>query len=168
MNKSNMMNIIARISLILTIAVFFILVFNVTYLILSILVWSFNIKSEIFYPVIGALIPIVLLINMIILLHACDYKENLIFYYSLTKNDKIKIAIYASLGLLNTMLLYLHTKSYNHPVRILGIIQCFPLINILVYKRLINSLKQNGNENNFVHQYFKGSLILTIIRKEKA
>ncbi len=162
------MKIAARISLILTIVVFFILCLNVLYLCLSLIVWGINIKTEIFHPVLGVLIPIVLLINMIGLLHACDYEDNLAFYYKLIQNDKIKTAIYASMGLINSMLLYLHTKSYNHPVRIFGILRCFPVVNIFMYLRLIKRLKQKGYENNFVNQYFKGTLILTLIREEKS
>ena len=100
------MKIAARISLILTIVFFVVLCFNVLYLCFSVLVWGLNIETDIFYPVVGALIPIVLLINMISLLHACDYEGNLVFYDELTKDDKIKIAIYASMGLINPMLLY--------------------------------------------------------------
>lgn len=162
------MKIAGRISLILTIVFFVVLCFNVLYLCFSLLVWGLNIETDMFYPVVGAFIPIVLLINMISLLHACDYEDNLVFYDELTKDDKIKIAIYASMGLINAMLLYLHTKSYSHPVRIFGILRCFPIVNIFMYLKLVKRLKQKGYENNFVNQYFKGTLILTIIREEKS
>lgn len=162
------MKIAARIALTLTVVVFIILCLNVLYLYLSLLAWGLNIKTEIFYPVVGVLIPIVLLINMINLLHACDYEDNIDFFYKLTTSNKIKIAIYASMGLINPMLLYLHTKSYNHPVRIFGILRCFPIVNIFMYLRLIKKLKLNGYlEDNFLAQYFRGILILTLIREEK-
>ena len=162
------MKMVARIALILTIAIFIVLCLNVLYLCLSVLVWVLNINTSFFQPVIGALLPIILVINMISLLHACDYDSNLSFYYRLTANEKIKIAIYASMGLINPMLLYLHTKSYSHPVRIFGILRCFPIVNIFMYLKLIKRLKEKGYENNFVNQYFKGTLILTIIREEKS
>lgn len=161
------MNISARITLILTIVCFFILCFNVLYLFISVLAWVLNIGTEIFYPAVGALIPIVFLINMSQLSNAC-YEDNIVFYYKLTKDDKIKIAIYASMGLINPMLLYLHTKSYDHFASIFGILRCFPIVNIFMYLRLIKRLKQKGYENNFVNLYFKGTLILTIIREEKS
>jgi len=72
------------------------------------------------------------------------------------------------MGLINPMLLYLHTKSYSHPVRIFGILRCFPIVNIFMYLKLIKRFKEKGYENNFVNQYFKGTLILTIIREEKS
>lgn len=162
------MKIVARIALILTIVIFIILCFNVLYLCLSVLTWGLNIETEIFYPVVGALIPIVLLTNMMSLLYACDYEENLVFYYKLIEDDRIKIAIYASMGLINPMLLYLHTMSYNYFIRMFGILRCFPIVNIFMYLRLIKRLKQKGYESNFVNQYFKGTLILTLIREEKS
>ena len=160
------MKILAGISRIITIVLFVILCLNVLYFWLSILVWALNIKTAIFYPAVGTLIPIVFLANMGNLFDTCHYEENPDFYYKLIKNDKIKIAIYLSMGLINPMLLYLHTKSYNRFVRLFWLLSCLPVVNIFMYLKLVKKLKQKGYENNFVKLYFKGMLILTIIREE--
>ena len=161
------MKISAFITLFFTIAIFLLLCLNVMHFILSLCLYLLNIETGIFHPVIGALIPIIFLIDMMSLLYTSDYQKNLNYFDKLTKNDKIKIAIYASLGLINPMLLYLHTKSYNHPIRIFGILRCFPVVNVFMYLRLIKRLKRKGYENIFVNQYFKGTLVLTLIREEK-
>jgi len=163
------MNIAARISLSLTILIFIALCINALYFCLALFTWGINIGADYFHPIIGALIPIVLLINMISLLHTCDYENNLVFFYRLTKNNKIKMAIYASMGLINPMLLYIHTKSYNCPIRIFGILRCFPIVNIFMYLKLIRSLKKKVYpEHYLINQYFKGMLILTLIKEEKS
>ena len=160
------MKISAQITLFITIIIFIVLCLNILYLCLSLCVYGLNIDTKIFHPVIGTLIPIVLLINMMCLLHACDYEDNLVFYYKLTASDNIKIAIYASMGLINPMLLYLHSKSFNHSIRIFGILRCFPFVNIFMYMKLIKNLKQKEYSfKEILSQYFKGILILSIIRK---
>jgi len=162
------MKITARIAIMLTIIIFIALCLNILYLCISIFVWGLNIDTEIFHPVVGVLIPIILLINMIVLFHSCYHEENTDFYYGLTRTNKIKVAIYASMGLINPMLLYIHTKSFNTPIMIFGVLRCFPIINIFMYLKLIKRLKQRGySRNNFFVEYLKGMLILNIIREDK-
>ena len=162
------MKITARISLFLTILIFIVLCINVLYFCLSLCLWGLAIDTKVFHPVVGALIPIVLLINMISLLYTCDYKDNLILFHKLIASDKIKLAIYASMGLINPMLLYMHTRSFINPIRILGILKCFPIFNFFIYLRLIEKLRQKGySRNNIVTLYFKGLLIINIIREDE-
>lgn len=162
------MKITARISLFLTILIFIVLCLNVLYFCLSLCLWGLSIDTKVFHPVVGALIPIVLLINMISLLHTCDYKDNIILFHKLIVNEKIKLAIYASMGLINPMLLYMHTRSFNNPIRIFGILRCFPILNFFIYHKLIKKIKQKGySRNNIITLYFKGLLIVNIIREDE-
>ncbi len=158
-----------KVSLFITIAVFTVLCFSVLHLLLSLCLWWVGIDTAIFQPVVGVLIPILLLIDMISLLHTCDYEENIAFFNRLVTKDRIKVIIYLSMGLANPMLLYVHTKSFKHPIRIFGILRCFPVLNIFLYSNLIRELRKKDQfENNPAVQYLKGMLILEIIRKEKS
>ncbi len=158
--------IISRFSLFLTILFFIALCLNVLYFLLSLCLWTLNIENDFFYPVIGALIPIMLLINMISLLHSSYYKRNLAIFNKFIESEKIKIAIYVSMGLINPMLLYLHSKSFSIFVRIWGILRCFPIVNIFLYRRLARKLRLKGiSINKIITLYFKGLLIFNIIRE---
>ncbi len=162
------MKIIAHLSLFLTILLFVGLCLNVLYFFVSLFFWVLSINTNIFHPVIGAVIPIMLLINMISLLYSCDHRDNITVFYSFAKSNKIKLAIYASIGLINPMLLYLYTESFNTPIRIFGILKCFPVFNIFLYTRLARKLKLKGYSNKkVIAKYFIGLLILNIIKEDK-
>lgn len=159
--------IIARTGLILTIVSFIALCINVICFYISLFVYFFNIESNIFHPVIGVCIPIILYINMGTTMYACDYKENIEFYYRQAKNKNINIAVYASMGFINPLFLYIHTKSFNFFNQELGILRCFPIINIFMYLKLIRKYKLLiPFRKKLIVQYFKGMLIINLIRKE--
>jgi hypothetical protein len=81
----------------------------------------------------------------------------------------MKLAVYFSMGLVNPILLYLYTKSFNDPIRALGILKCYPIINIIIYKKLIGKLKRKGYSNDrIIKLYLKGILTLNLIRENQS
>jgi hypothetical protein len=105
---------------------------------------------------------------MIELLYACDYDKNVSFFMNFFRKNSFDFLLYSSFGLLNTLLLYVYTKSYDCFVRVWGFLRCLPIINLFIYRKLI---RNNGNvlkEIPFLKLvlfYLKGKLLFIIVNE---
>jgi hypothetical protein len=159
---------LSRLSLTITITSFSSVVINVIYVVVSLILVLLGYKSILAQPVLIFLIPLLLLTCMLSLLYACDYNENVEFFMGLFKKKSYDYLLYASAYLINPLLLYVYTKSYNSFIRIWGVLRCFPIINIFLYRKLI---KDAGNlyseipNKKLIVLYLKGRLLLSIANK---
>jgi hypothetical protein len=151
--------------------VLFLSIILIVYYVLFSLIFGKIIHPTIFnYPELIALLPVMFLVNMYNLFYVCDYESNVNYIVGIVNKKSFNFLLYSSVCLLNPLILFVYTKSYNCFFRPWGIIRCFPIINIMLYKRLVNNevLKSNKtiSANKLILLYIKGKLLYAIITKK--
>lgn len=158
----------SRIYLIMAIALFLSIIVNILYVLLSIVLVLLCYSGLFAQPVLIFLIPFLLLTCMFNLIYACDYDNNVEFFLNLFKKNSFNYLLYASAYLLNPLLLFVYSRSYNNCIRVWGILRCFPIINIILYRKLIKDIRNADtviSNKRLILLYLKGKLLLSIVNK---
>lgn len=158
----------ARISLIATLVCFLLIIITVQYVLVSSVLVFISYSGTFIQPVLIILLPIELMICLGALEESCNYQQNIDFYLAIFRRKIFNFVLYSSAFLLNPLLLYVYTESYNNSFRIWGAIRCFPFINLPIYIKLIRKHFDIQNEisiNNLIILFFTGRLLKTIVNK---
>lgn len=161
------MIIFKRLPLILSIICFLIMVVNVV--VSSIIIIS-PITCKLAQPILIVLLPLELLFTMGYLRYACNYEDNVKFILGILKRKRLYIfLLYCSAYLINPLLLFVYTKSYNPIIQPWGLIRCLPILNIFLYFKLIadDSTKNRLiTYRQYISLYLKGKLLISIVNKD--
>jgi len=156
----------SRLSLMIVIMFFALLVINVIYVLASVVLLLFGCLSALLQPVMIVLIPLELFTCMFSLLYACDYNDNVEKFVWFSKGKAYYVFLYASGFLLNTLMLYVYTKSYNNYVRLWGILRCFPFVNVFLYRKLVKrnvEIYKEMSNWELILLYAKGRLLSSLM-----
>lgn len=158
----------SRFLLVVTLLLFFLIVANVFYVLLSFILMVLNFNSLFIQPVLIVLIPLLLIFCMLSMFFSCDYERNVNFFMGVFKHEMFDLFLYGSAYMLNPLLLFVYTKSYKQFVRIWGIVRCLPIVNIYLYWKIIklnNNFINRMTNSTILVLYLKGKLLFTIVNQ---
>ncbi len=109
-------------------------------------------------PIIGVVIPFALFCLLESLLFACNSDGVVEFFKRLIGKANYLILKILTLGLINTVVLYVYSSSYDNNIRLWGMIRCLPIVNVFYYIRLLKSVKSKEDTSDYIIMYLKGDL----------
>lgn len=149
----------------LTLALVFLLIVNVVCFYVSLIVTMFLKGGSdvlLLNPSVGAVIPFVLVSSLYSLLFACNSDGCVAFFKNYIEKSNYGLLRFLTLGMINTLVLYIFSSSYSHSVRILGVARCLPILNIFYYLWLIKRSRNKLSTGQYLLLYLKGALVLSL------
>lgn len=121
-----------------------------------------------FNPSVGAVIPFVLVFSLYSLLFACNSDGCVVYFKNHIEQSNYGLLKFLTLGMINTLVLYVFSSSYRHPVRIWGMVRCLPVLNVFYYWWIIKRSRYKLSRGQYLLLYLKGALGLHLFSKKKS